>query len=49
MIQSFLHRYKSRESISNFYFKKKVIFKEVFWAAQAARQMLKTTYYTITF
>jgi len=33
MIQSFPHRYKSKEPISDFFLK--FIFKEVFWAARA--------------
>jgi len=49
MIQSFPCRYKSKESISNFYFLKKVIFKEAFFAAQTACEALKTTYHAITF
>jgi len=48
MIQSFPHIYKSKESISNFYFLK-VIFKEVFFGARAAHFSLKTIYHTITF
>jgi len=47
MIQSFPHRYKSKESISLLFLK--VIFKEDFFVAQAACRTLKTTYHTRTF
>jgi len=49
MIQSSSHRYKFRKLISNFYFKKRRSFKEVFWAAWAPRQTLKITYHAIIF
>jgi len=49
MIKGFPHINISKEPISNFYLKKKVIFKEVFWAVQVTHRVMKSTYYAIAF